>query len=100
MTPPVQALVPLAHSPCLPETVQAPPPPGLPLSTTPLQSLSLPSQTSAVGNTTWGQAIAPAVQTVTLLAHSPCSPVTEHATPPPGLPLSTTPSQSLSRPSQ
>ena len=43
--PPVHAVVPAAHTPCLP-VLQRAPPPGLPLSTTPLQSLSRPSQVS------------------------------------------------------
>ena len=44
--PAVHAVVPAEQMPCLP-VLQPRPPPGLPLSIEPLQSLSLPSQTSA-----------------------------------------------------
>src|SRR5262249_44454931 len=72
---------------------------GLPLSTTPSQSLSSPSQISADWFTFGRHAIAPLVQCVVPAAQTPKRPVGQ-AAPPPGSPLSTTPSQSLSLPSQ
>src|SRR6516165_9196945 len=90
--PPVQDVVPAAQTPCWP-VLQVGPAPGLPLSTVPSQSLSMPSQTSGVGPTLRLQTIAPAVQDVVPAAHAPSCPVRQ-ARPPPGLPLSTTPSQS------
>jgi hypothetical protein len=96
IAPPVHAVVPSEQAPSLP-VLQASPPPGLPLSTTPLQSLSSPSHASAVGLALRLQTTAPAVHAVVPAAQTPSCPV-EHATPPPGLPLSTTPSQSSSTP--
>ncbi len=98
MVPLLQAVVPAAQTPGLP-VLQVRPPPGLPLSTTPSQSLSRPSQISADGCTFWLQTIPPLLQAVVPAAQTPSLPVLQ-AWPPPGLPLSTTPSQSLSRPSQ
>src|SRR5207302_761113 len=77
---------------------QAAPPPGLPLSTTPLQSLSTPSQTSATAGRFSLHATAPFAHCVTPGPHGPGLPVL-HATPPPGLFSSTAPLQSLSLPS-
>ena len=96
--PAVQAVVPAAQTPGRP-LAQATPPPGFPLSTTPLQSLSLLSQTSAVGALgTALQTPTPALQTRTpALAHSP-TPL-EHAAPT-LKPLSTVPSQLSSSPLQ
>jgi hypothetical protein len=96
IAPEVHAVVPAEQMPCRP-VEQLSPPPGLLLSTTPLQSLSLPSHTSALDCTFWLQWRAPAVHAVVPAAQTPCKPV-EHATLPPGLPLSTVPSQSSSRP--
>src|SRR5689334_22586910 len=48
IAPLVQAVVPGAQTPACP-VLQAAPPPGLPLSTAPLQLLSRPSQVSAPG---------------------------------------------------
>src|SRR5205807_21106 len=96
--PAVHAVVPAAQTPCLP-VPQAAPPPGLPSSTVPSQLLSRPSQASALGCVFWLQAIAPAVHAVRPVEHTPSLPVLQ-ATLPPGLPLSTVPLQSLSRPSQ
>src|SRR4051812_10906361 len=75
------------------------PPPGLPSSIVPSQLLSTPSQRSALGCTSWWQVTAPPAQGVVPAAQAPRLPVLQ-ATPPPGLPSSTTPSQSLSTPSQ
>src|SRR4051812_10522901 len=72
--PPWQAVTPAEHTPCSP-VLQATPPPGLPLSTTPLQSLSMLSQSSAVGCRFWLQATAPDWQTVVPAAQMPDLPV-------------------------
>src|SRR5205807_2411667 len=73
-------------------------PPGFPLSIWPSQSLSRPSQVSAGGSWFWLQAMEPLVHAVVPAAQTPRLPVL-HAALPPGFPLSTTPSQSLSSPS-
>ena len=71
---------------------------AMPLSTTPLQSLSKPSQTSAVG--------APGVQVSTIAPPTQLYVPVEAHWPTPqvvgveAMPLSTTPLQSLSKPSQ
>src|SRR6476646_1451017 len=98
MTPLKQAVVPAAQTPSWP-VLQATPPPGLPSSNTPLQLLSLPSQTSAEGSTSSLQTRVPAVQAVIPAAQTPSRPVLQ-ATLPPGLPSSVRPLQSLSLPSQ
>src|SRR4051812_26888223 len=95
--PAEQAVTPLAQTPSRP-VWQATPPPGLPSSTAPLQSLSTPSQLSAEGDWVWLQTRAPAEQAVTPAEQAPGLPVWQ-PTPAPGLPLSTAPSQSLSTPS-
>src|SRR5947207_3002880 len=58
----------------------------------------MPSQRSGVAAMFWLHTIAPPVHAVVPPAHTPGLPVL-HDTLPPGLPLSTAPSQSLSRPS-
>src|SRR5437867_10545177 len=72
---------------------------GVPLSTPPVQSLSSPSQTSALGATSLTQASAPLWHVIAPGEQTPACPVT-HAPPPPGFPSSICPSQSLSVPSQ
>src|SRR5947199_283804 len=96
--PAKQAVVPAEHTPRLP-VEQATLPPGLPSSTWPLQLLSRPSQTSALGWTCWLQTTAPAMQAVVPAAHTPRLPV-EQATLPPGLPSSVWPLQLSSAPLQ
>src|SRR6185436_8798530 len=67
---PWHASVPPAQTPWLP-VMHGPPPPGLPSSTRPLQSLSLPSQDSGAegfGTQTFG---APFLQNGTTFKHSP-----------------------------
>jgi hypothetical protein len=56
-------------------------------------------QTSALGWTVWTHSTAPFRHTVMPLAQTPGKPVL-HAAPPPGLPLSMSPSQSSSTPLQ
>src|SRR5205085_770577 len=93
----VQEVVPAAQSPAAPAEhgwLE----PGLPSSTAPWQSLSMPSHGSGEGCASCLHATAPAGQAVVPAAQAPSVPV-EHAAPPPGLPLSTVPSQSLSLPS-
>src|SRR4029077_13932786 len=89
MAPPVHAVVPAAHTPSFP-VLHGIAPPGLPSSTAPLQSLSLPSQISTMGCTFWLQVMSPLVHAVVPAAHTPSFPVLQ-AVPPPGLPSSTTP---------
>src|SRR5882724_7139843 len=96
--PAAQLVSPEAHTPWRP-VLHAAPPPGFPLSTTPLQSLSAPSQTSADGFTFRTQATAPATHACVPAAQTPGWPV-PHAAPPPGFPSSGLPLQLLSRPSQ
>src|SRR5262245_51906555 len=79
MPPLVQAVVPAAQTPELP-VLHETPPPGLPLSTTPLQSSSTPLQISVAGCTFWLQTIAPLVQAVVPAAQTPFAPVS-HAPP-------------------
>src|SRR5213594_3270957 len=55
IAPPVHAVVPAAQTPCSP-VLQLEPPPGLPLSITPLQSSSRPLHTSAAPG--WIEALA------------------------------------------
>jgi hypothetical protein len=98
IAPDVHAVVPGAHRPSIP-VLQLIPPPGLPSSMPPLQSLSSPSQTSGEGFTLRLHAIDPAAHAVVPALQTPDMPV-EQLVPPPGFPLSTTPSQSLSTPSQ
>src|SRR5262245_5260922 len=98
MTPLLQAVVPAAQTPGKP-LLQEALPPGLPLSTTPSQSLSRVSQTSVVGWRFWLHMMTPLLQALVPAAQTPGMPVLQEALPP-GLPLSTTPSQSLSRVSQ
>src|SRR5439155_1184654 len=98
MAPLVHAVLPAAHTPWMP-VLQATLPPGLLSSVLPLQLLSLPSHVSALGCTFWLQTTAPPVHAVVPAAHTPWLPVLQ-AWAPPGLPLSTTPLQSLSLPSQ
>src|SRR2546428_814451 len=74
-------------------------PPGLPLAIAASQSLSSPSHASGLGGRFWLQAIAPFAHAVVPAAQTPGLPVL-HAWLPPGLPLSTAPSQSLSSASQ
>src|SRR5581483_11685775 len=69
-----------------------------PSSTRPLQSLSSPSQISALAAVVWWHDSAPLEQTMVPAAHTPDLPV-EHATPVPGTLSSTIPLQSLSSPS-
>ena len=76
MPPLLQAVVPVAQTPCLP-VLQAPPPPGLPLSTTPSQSLSRPSQVSADGWVFWLQITAPLEQAAVPAAQTPSLPVSQ-----------------------
>ena len=91
--PPMQVRVPGEHSPML--EPQAPPPPGLPSSVVPSQSLSRVSQSSADGPVAPEQEPnMPAVQTWEPGRHSPTPLPHERLNP------STTPSQSLSRLSQ
>src|SRR5436853_272287 len=73
------------------------PPPGLPSSALPLQLSSRPLHASVVGCWFWLQTIPPLWQSVVPAPHTPSLPVL-HAWPPPGLPLSTAPLQSSSRP--
>ena len=94
--PPLHVVVPAAQTPCLP-VEHATPLPGLPLSTTPSQSSSLPLHVSAPVCTVCTQTTAPLAHAVVPAAHTPSLPVA-HATAPPGLPLSTAPSQSSSLP--
>src|SRR6266850_2238850 len=94
--PPVHCVAPKEHSPV--SVPHCAPPPGFPLSVIPSQSLSRPSQVSAVGPTPPTQVRDPPVHCVAPNEHSPVS--VPHCAPPPGLPLSITPSQSLSKPSQ
>src|SRR5439155_978974 len=94
IAPPMHAVVPAAQTPGRPVLHEAPPP-GLPSSVLPLQLLSRPSQTSGLGATLRLQITAPAVHAVVPAAQTPSWPVL-HAAPPPGLPLSTVPLQSLS----
>ncbi len=98
MAPFVHAVVPGWHTPWR-FVLHARPPPGLPSSTVPLQLLSMPSQTSPVGETFWLQTTAPLTQAVVPAAQAPSLSVVQ-ARPPPGLPSSTAPLQSLSLPSQ
>src|SRR5262245_19385041 len=98
MTPLLQALVPAAQTPGMP-VLQEALPPGLPLSTTPSQSLSRVSQTSVVGWRFWLHMMTPLLQALVPGAQTPSLPLLQ-GLPPPGLPLSTTPSQLLSRASQ
>src|SRR5262245_44838486 len=101
MAPDVQCSVPGLQMPGCPVT-QAPPPPGSISSVWPLQLLSRPSQTSADGGTIEKQStchIPPTNwQEMVPAEHTPGAPV-EHIPPVPRT-LSTTPSQSLSMPSQ
>src|SRR4051812_19305989 len=98
IAPAAQPVMPAAQIPSLP-VAQLWPPPGLPLSTAPLQSSSRPLQASVVGWTFWLQTTPPAVQAVVPAAQIPSLPVAQ-LWPPPGLPLSTAPLQSSSRPLQ
>src|SRR6476619_6208760 len=68
-------------------------------SAVPLQSLSSPSQISVEAVWFWLQTRAPPAHAVVPAAQTPALPVLQ-AWPPPGLPLSTEPSQLLSSPSQ
>ena len=94
--PLAHAVVPGEQTPGFPVR-QVTPAPGLPLSTVPSQSSSLPLHVSALARTVCEQETAPPLHTVTPGAHTPTLPVW-HACPPPGLPLSTVPSQSSSLP--
>src|SRR4051812_41034301 len=70
----------------------------MPLSTTPLQSLSLPSQSSCVGTVSPTQVSTPALHAVRPCLHSPT--LLPHTLPTPArLPSSGMPLQSLSTPS-
>src|SRR5690606_9737708 len=93
--PPVQAVVPAPPMPARPD-VQAPPPPGLPSSVWPLQSLSTLSQASAEGAVVGVHIIPPPEHDIVPSAHTPGMPVL-HA-PPPSTPSSTLPLQSSSTP--
>ena len=95
--PPWHFIVPGAHTPGRP-VAQAAPPPGLFSSTVPSQSLSMLSQVSAEG-ARLGLQVSTAPWHVTVpFEHWPSSPLVQ-APPPPGLPSSGVPSQSLSTPS-
>src|SRR5262245_60167818 len=89
--PPTQCLVPATHSPA--SVPHFAPPPGSPSSIAPLQLLSLPSHSSAIGCLL--HAIAPATHCLTAPVHSPVW--FAHIWPTSGSgPSSTRPSQSLS----
>jgi hypothetical protein len=96
--PLVQLVVPIAQMPSMP-VLHGAPPPGLPLSTMPLQSSSAPLHVSDVAETFGVQTIEPLVHVVVPLAQMPGCPV-EHMNPPPGFPSSVLPSQLLSALSQ
>src|SRR5262249_51385801 len=74
------------------------PPPGLPSSVCPLQSLSAPSHISGDGCTFWLHTIIPPELAIAPAAQTPGSPVLQ-PWPPPGSPSSVWPLQSLSTPS-
>src|SRR6266550_2023857 len=96
--PPTHAFTPASHTPAIP-VLHAAPPPGFPLSATPSQSSSSPLQSSAEGKTVCWQTTCPPTHAFTPASHTPAIPVL-HAAPPPGFPLSATPSQSSSSPLQ
>src|SRR5262245_51242706 len=92
--PPLHVVVPAAQVPRRP-VLHAAPPPGLPSSVTPSQSLSTPSHSSVEGDAFCTHTSEPFWQDSVPKEHTPGRPVL-HVVPPPGLPLSTTPSQSSS----
>ena len=85
--PAEQAVVPEEHKPGSP-VLQNTPPPGLPLSTAPSQSLSRPSHVSAEAGVFWLQTTLPSEQALVPKVHTPGSPVLQEF-PPWGSPLST-----------